>query len=58
MQTPWGEIEVSDAHIHFFSRSFFTSLATQKAAQGIDAPAETAESIAAAVGWQIGRAHV
>jgi uncharacterized protein len=52
MQTPWGEIEVSDAHIHFFSRAFFASLATQKTAQGIDAPAETAESIAAAVGWQ------
>jgi len=30
MQTPWGEIEVADAHVHFFSNSFFKSLAQQK----------------------------
>jgi len=52
MQTSWGEIEVSDAHIHFFSRAFFASLATQKEAQRTGAAAETAESIAAALGWQ------
>ena len=28
--TPWGEIEVSDAHVHFFSPPFFQSLAEQK----------------------------
>lgn len=28
--TPWGEIEVSDAHVHFFSPPFFHSLAEQK----------------------------
>jgi predicted TIM-barrel fold metal-dependent hydrolase len=27
MQTPWGELEVSDAHVHFFSRPFFRALA-------------------------------
>jgi hypothetical protein len=27
MLTPWGEIEVSDAHAHFFSRPFFQALA-------------------------------
>jgi predicted TIM-barrel fold metal-dependent hydrolase len=30
MTTPWGEIEVSDAHVHFFSPAFFESLAQQK----------------------------
>ena len=30
MTTPWGEIEVSDAHVHFFSPAFFQSLAEQK----------------------------
>src|SRR5215471_9279055 len=30
MQTPWGDIEVADAHVHFFSHSFFKSLAQQK----------------------------
>jgi predicted TIM-barrel fold metal-dependent hydrolase len=30
MQTPWGDIEVTDAHVHFFSHSFFKALAQQK----------------------------
>jgi len=29
MLTPWGEIAVSDAHVHFFSPGFFSSLASQ-----------------------------
>jgi len=29
MQTPWGELPVSDAHAHFFSYRFFQSLAAQ-----------------------------
>ncbi len=28
--TPWGGIEVSDAHLHFFSPAFFQSIAEQK----------------------------
>ena len=53
MQSPWGEVEVSDAHVHFFSHGFFTALASQKASQtpgGIGT--ETPEGIAAALGWQ------
>ncbi len=30
MDTPWGDLPVSDAHIHFFSRPFFAVLAEQK----------------------------
>ena len=30
MDSPWGKIPVSDAHIHFFSHAFFRSLAAQK----------------------------
>ena len=30
MQTAWGELPVSDAHIHFFSHRFFAALAAQK----------------------------
>jgi predicted TIM-barrel fold metal-dependent hydrolase len=26
MQTPWGECEVADAHVHFFSKRFFGTL--------------------------------
>jgi len=29
MQTPWGEVEVVDAHVHFFSHTFFKALAVQ-----------------------------
>ncbi len=29
MQTPWGEIAVADAHVHFFSHAFFEALAAQ-----------------------------
>lgn len=44
-QSPWGEIEVADAHLHFFSPAFFESLATQKAVP-------TAE-IGSALGWTV-----
>ena len=30
MKTPWGEIAVSDAHVHLFSHAFLQSLAKQK----------------------------
>ena len=30
MRTPWGELDVADAHAHFFSHSFFRALAQQK----------------------------
>jgi predicted TIM-barrel fold metal-dependent hydrolase len=49
MQSPWGEIEVTDAHVHFFSRGFFSALAAQKSPSS---PHETAESIAGKLGWQ------
>jgi uncharacterized protein len=41
--TPWGEIAVSDAHVHFFSRPLFQALAGQT-------PLET---VAAKLGWEI-----
>jgi predicted TIM-barrel fold metal-dependent hydrolase len=30
MNTPWGALEVADAHVHFFSHRFFSVLAEQK----------------------------
>jgi predicted TIM-barrel fold metal-dependent hydrolase len=48
MITPWGEIPVADAHVHFFSNQFFAALAVQKpcidipAALGWEAPADLA----------------
>lgn len=30
MQTEWGDIRVSDAHVHFFSHGFFSALAAQR----------------------------
>jgi len=32
MQTPWGDLPVSDAHIHFFSHGFFSALAAERKA--------------------------
>lgn len=32
IQTHWGELTVSDAHVHFFSHGFFAALASQKSA--------------------------
>lgn len=34
MNTAWGELAVSDAHIHFFSQNFFRLLAAQKQPSG------------------------
>jgi predicted TIM-barrel fold metal-dependent hydrolase len=45
MQTPWGEFPVSDAHVHFFSRRFFDSLAAQCG--------KPAEEVAATAGWEL-----
>src|SRR5512138_2957966 len=45
MQTPWGDIAVSDAHVHFFSRGFLDSLASQSG--------KSAEEVADALGWEL-----
>ena len=44
MQSPWGEIDVCDAHVHFFSHGFFSASAKQAS--------ETVEGIAGKLGWQ------
>jgi len=45
MQTPWGEFAVADAHVHFFSRSFFAALGSQCG----KTPAQVAET----AGWEL-----
>ena len=45
MQTPWGDLPVADAHVHFFSHAFFQSMAAQ-ASMGL-------ESAAATLGWEM-----
>lgn len=46
MQSPWGDIEIQDAHAHLFSRSFFAALARQKGAEDIG-------EMVAALGWEV-----
>jgi predicted TIM-barrel fold metal-dependent hydrolase len=54
MQTTWGELAVSDAHVHFFSRNFFVRLAGEArigfseigARLGWDVPAEDPAGLA------------
>lgn len=43
--SPWGEIEVCDAHLHFFSPVFFDTLATQKGSTPAD--------VGTALGWEV-----
>jgi hypothetical protein len=44
MQTPWGDLAVSDAHVHFFSRAFLASLAGQAN--------RPLEGMASVLGWE------
>jgi predicted TIM-barrel fold metal-dependent hydrolase len=43
--TPWGDLKVADAHVHFFSPAFFEALASQK---GVPA-----EEVGTALGWNV-----
>src|ERR1700761_5616436 len=45
-KTPWGDLPITDAHVHFFSHRFYTALANQK-------KAENAEALALLLDWQI-----
>src|SRR5437764_12596818 len=45
MQTPWDDLEVSDAHVHFFSRCFFATLSSQAG--------KSAPETAAALGFEL-----
>ncbi len=42
--TPWGEVRVCDAHVHFFSHKFFSMLATQAG--------RTVDDVIATLQWQ------
>ncbi len=44
MQTNWGEIDIHDAHAHFFSQSFFAGLAHQKGTADV-------AGLVASLGW-------
>lgn len=44
METPWGALPVSDAHVHFFTHRFFSLLAEQKKA--------SIASLEPLLGWQ------
>ena len=46
MPTPWGELEVLDAHAHLFSRSFFAALAGQKGVEDV-------EGMVRSLGWDV-----
>jgi predicted TIM-barrel fold metal-dependent hydrolase len=43
MLTPWGDFAVADAHVHFFSRKFFSALGAQAG--------KTPEQVAETAGW-------
>jgi predicted TIM-barrel fold metal-dependent hydrolase len=45
MQTEWGDIRVSDAHVHFFSHGFFSALAAQRKS--------TLDDLRPLLGWEL-----
>ncbi len=45
-ETPWGDLLVNDAHVHFFSRAFYEGLARQKKSSDVD-------SLGTLLGWEI-----
>ena len=45
MQGPWGDLRVSDAHVHFFSPAFFAAMAKQSG--------RTVEEAGKVLGWQM-----
>ncbi|HEY7212395.1 MAG TPA: amidohydrolase family protein [Bryobacteraceae bacterium] len=45
-ETPWGNLPVNDAHVHFFSHNFYQGLARQK-------KSGEADSLAPLLGWEI-----
>ena len=45
-ETPWGNLLVNDAHVHFFSHAFYEGLARQKKAAGT-------EAIGGLLNWEI-----
>jgi hypothetical protein len=47
MQTPWGEIEVADAHTHLFSYAFFQTLADQRGQP------DRVEGLVKELGWEV-----
>lgn len=48
--TPWGDLPVADAHVHFFSYRFYAALAAQKGAAG-------AEALGPLLDWEIPAAN-
>ncbi len=45
-QTPWGDLSVNDAHVHFFSHAFYSALARQK-------KLDSAEALGPLLDWEI-----
>jgi predicted TIM-barrel fold metal-dependent hydrolase len=45
-ETPWGDLRINDAHVHFFSRAFYEGLARQK-------KSGDADSLGSLLSWEI-----
>ena len=50
MHTSWGEVDVCDAHIHFFSHGFYCSIAAQKNDPALSA-GDPAQAVARILNW-------
>jgi predicted TIM-barrel fold metal-dependent hydrolase len=51
MNTACGEVDVCDAHVHFFSHGFLSIMARQKPDLSVDAAEEPADAVARILNW-------
>jgi predicted TIM-barrel fold metal-dependent hydrolase len=51
MKTLWGELDVCDAHVHFFSHEFFAAMARQKFDLALTSAQDPAEAVARILNW-------
>lgn len=53
MKTYWGEIDVCDAHVHFFSHEFFCAMARQKVDLAVGSKDNPADIVARILNWEV-----
>lgn len=51
MKTSWGDISVADAHVHFFSHAFFSTLAVQRSGPPPVDPDSGVKEVTEILGW-------
>jgi predicted TIM-barrel fold metal-dependent hydrolase len=51
MKTSWGEVDVCDAHVHFFSHGFYAAMARQTSDEALRSVEDPTEAVALFLNW-------